>query len=118
MRELSIFHRRLTDVKDLQDLKQLKILELSDEVVELSDLKEMTWLENLYFFANREHDTSHLASLINLKDLRFHYEKEDLKYDLSPFSKLTKLEFLYMGNTEVDLTQLRADPKSSPVSDK
>ena len=118
LRELSIFHRRLTDVKDLQDLKQLKILELSDEVVELSDLKEMTWLENLYFFANGEHDTSHLASLINLKDLRFHYEKEDLKYDLSPFSKLTKLEFLYMGNTEVDLTQLRADPKSSPVSDK
>ena len=138
LRELSIFHRRLTDVKDLQNLKQLKILNLSDEVVELSDLKEMTWLENLLFVANREHDTSNLASLINLKELGFYYEKENLEYDLSPFSKLTKLEFLYMGyvanpqplaqipnlkklviaRTEVDLTQLRADLKSSPVSDK
>ena len=118
LRKLSIYDRRLTDVKDLQDLKQLKILNLSDEVVELSDLKEMTWLENLKFSTNREHDTSHLASLTNLKELRFYYEKENLKFDLSPFSKLTKLEFLYMGNAEVDLTQLRADLESSPVSDK
>ena len=114
------------EIFDLSPLKQLVSLKelygYSNKIADLSPLKNLVGLEKLYLCWNNFSDLSPLSGLKNLQELSF----GDMSItDVSPLKNLTKLRILRAyGNKITDISPLRnlinlveLDLSSNPIKD-
>jgi len=103
---LSLNEKKIVDVSPLKTLINLQELYLSgNEIVDVSPLKTLTNLQKLWLQNNKIADISPLSTLTNLQTLYLSYNKI---VDVSPLSTLTNLQTLYLfSNKIVDVSPLK-----------
>ena len=102
---LTFLNVRISDLSPLRTLTNLKQLYLyTSYISDLSPLQNLTGLEKLYLQFNRISDLSPLENLTNLKELDL---SGNPVYDFAPLQNLTKLTYLKLEDTGIsDLSVL------------
>ena len=101
--EIVAFSQDISDLSPLKDCKELRVLVLTrNQITDLSPLGGLTELEMLYLEDNRVTDLSPLAGCAKLKKL---YLDDNSVSDLSPLAGCTSLETLSLAGNR--LSELR-----------
>lgn len=109
LRALDIGHNSVKDVSFLYDLPHLKVLILACNTIEdITPVGSLTELEYLELFKNDIKDISCLENCTNLLDLNICFNHIS---DWSVIKKLTKLERLWLFNSNNWSDQDRVDPQ-------
>jgi small GTP-binding protein len=96
---LSFWQNQVSDISPVKDLVNLQNLYFwQNQVSDISPVKDLVNLQNLYFSSNQVSDISPVKDLVNLQNLSF---SENQVSDISPLKDLVNLQNLDFSENQV-----------------